>query len=75
MWSYHNSHKQKVDGVSTIENAHVLPISYVGYKDGLSILEHLNSNSPVATIIFHETVIMIYRTSGAELLGNLSGKN
>nr|GEW43134.1 subtilisin-like protease SBT1.2 [Tanacetum cinerariifolium] len=49
---------EKVDGVSTISNAHVLPVSYVGYKDGLLILEYLNSTpSPVATVIFHGTVI------------------
>ncbi|GKA91115.1 subtilisin-like protease [Tanacetum coccineum] len=49
---------EKVDGFSTIADAHVLPVSYVGYKDGLLILEYLNSTpSPVATIIFHGTVI------------------
>ncbi|GKE53054.1 subtilisin-like protease [Tanacetum coccineum] len=49
---------EKVDGFCTIADAHVLPVSYVGYKDGLLILEYLNSTpSPVATIIFHGTVI------------------
>ncbi|KAI3707063.1 hypothetical protein L6452_25254 [Arctium lappa] len=48
----------QADGVSTIADAHVLPASYVGYKDGLTILNYLNSTpSPVATIIFHGTVI------------------
>ncbi|XP_024985560.1 subtilisin-like protease SBT1.2 [Cynara cardunculus var. scolymus] len=48
----------QADGVSTVADAHVLPASYVGYKDGLTILNYLNStSSPVATIIFHGTVI------------------
>ncbi|KAJ0555608.1 putative cucumisin [Helianthus annuus] len=49
---------EEKDGASTIADAHVLPVSYVNYKDGLIILEYLRSSpSPVATIIFHGTVI------------------
>ncbi|KAJ0555601.1 putative cucumisin [Helianthus annuus] len=49
---------EEIDGASTIAAAHVLPVSYVNYKDGLIILEYLRSSpSPVATIIFHGTVI------------------
>ncbi|KAJ9555387.1 hypothetical protein OSB04_010001 [Centaurea solstitialis] len=48
----------QADGASTIADAHVLPASYVGYKDGLTIINYMNStSSPVATIIFHGTVI------------------
>ncbi|KAM0046079.1 putative cucumisin [Helianthus debilis subsp. tardiflorus] len=46
------------DGASIVAEAHVLPVSYVSYKDGLKILEYLrSSSSPVATGIFHGTVI------------------
>ncbi|MFS8003683.1 putative cucumisin [Helianthus anomalus] len=48
------------DGASIVAEAHVLPVSYVSYKYGLKILEYLrsrSSSSPVATIIFHGTVI------------------
>ncbi|KAJ0770107.1 putative cucumisin [Helianthus annuus] len=46
------------DGASIVAEAHVLPVSYVNYRDGLKILEYLSSSSsPVATVIFHGTVI------------------
>ncbi|KAL4592837.1 hypothetical protein LXL04_005843 [Taraxacum kok-saghyz] len=48
----------KLDGDSTIVDAHVIPASYVGYKHGVTILEYMNStSSPVAGIEFHGTVI------------------
>ncbi|GJZ87364.1 subtilisin-like protease SBT1.2 [Tanacetum coccineum] len=49
---------QMADGVSTEADAHVLPASHVGYKDGVWIKSYINStSSPVATIIFRGTVI------------------
>nr|GEU98699.1 peptidase S8/S53 domain-containing protein [Tanacetum cinerariifolium] len=40
--------------------AYVLPASNVGYKEGLEIKKYLNStSSPVATILFHGTVLSI----------------
>nr|XP_043626075.1 subtilisin-like protease [Erigeron canadensis] len=49
---------EKIDGASTIADTHVLPVSYVDYKDGLTIMAYLNSTpSPVATILFHGTFI------------------
>ncbi|KAI3792532.1 hypothetical protein L2E82_06414 [Cichorium intybus] len=48
----------QADGASTIADAHVIPASYVGYKDGVTILEYMNlTSSPVAAILFHGTVI------------------
>ncbi|PWA96446.1 hypothetical protein CTI12_AA039250 [Artemisia annua] len=45
-------------GVTTEADAHVLPASHVGYKDGILIKTYINSSSsPVATIIFRGTVI------------------
>ncbi|KAL4592834.1 hypothetical protein LXL04_005840 [Taraxacum kok-saghyz] len=48
----------QIDGDSTIVEAHVIPVSYVGYKHGVTILEYMNStSSPIAGIEFHGTFI------------------
>ncbi|KAI3687489.1 hypothetical protein L1987_81186 [Smallanthus sonchifolius] len=48
----------QITGASTTADAHVLPASRVSYKDGLRILQYVNSTpSPVAVIVFHGTVI------------------
>ncbi|KAI3505178.1 hypothetical protein L1887_27127 [Cichorium endivia] len=49
---------QEPEGASTLADAHVLPASHVGYKEGIAIKTYLNSTtSPVATLVFHGTVI------------------
>ncbi|KAD4384729.1 hypothetical protein R6Q59_011123 [Mikania micrantha] len=48
----------RIDGSSILADTHVLPASYVDYKQALAILNYMNSTaSPVATIIFRGTVI------------------
>ncbi|XP_023744305.1 subtilisin-like protease [Lactuca sativa] len=43
---------------TTVPEAHVLPASNVGYKEGLEIIKYLNStSSPVATILQHGTIL------------------
>ncbi|KAK9076221.1 hypothetical protein SSX86_004554 [Deinandra increscens subsp. villosa] len=47
-----------ISGESISAEAHVLPASYVGYKEGVEIKKYLNStSSPVATILFRGTVL------------------
>ncbi|XP_071707651.1 subtilisin-like protease [Rutidosis leptorrhynchoides] len=49
---------KQIDGATTTADAHVLPVSHVGYRERLTILEYLTSTTlPVATIVFHGTVI------------------
>lgn len=49
---------QAPEGSSTSADAHVLPASHVGYKDGVAIKVYINSTtSPMATLLFQGTVI------------------
>ncbi|KAK1408727.1 hypothetical protein QVD17_40737 [Tagetes erecta] len=48
----------KSSGESTDALPHVIPASYVGYKEGVEIKKYLNStSSPIATILFRGTVL------------------
>ncbi|KAI3756476.1 hypothetical protein L1987_56297 [Smallanthus sonchifolius] len=49
---------QNSDGDSTNADAHVLPASHVGYKEGVAIKTYISSTvSPTATLLFRGTVI------------------
>ncbi|KVH91922.1 subtilisin-like protease SBT1.7 [Cynara cardunculus var. scolymus] len=49
---------EATEGSSTIADAHVLPASHIGYKDGVAIKAYINSTtSPLATLMFRGTVI------------------
>ncbi|GJR00694.1 subtilisin-like protease SBT1.2 [Tanacetum coccineum] len=49
---------QASDGASTLADAHVLPASHLGYKQGVTIKTYINSTtSPAATLVFRGTVI------------------
>ncbi|KAJ0802811.1 putative cucumisin [Helianthus annuus] len=49
---------QASDGDTTIADAHVLPASNVGYKEGVAIKTYISSTtSPMATLLFRGTVI------------------
>ncbi|KAH7863682.1 hypothetical protein Vadar_020688 [Vaccinium darrowii] len=47
---------QKIDGYSTLADAHVLPVTHVSYAAGVKIKEYINSTSnPMATLAFKGT--------------------
>ncbi|KAK1302973.1 Subtilisin-like protease [Acorus calamus] len=49
---------QKIDGYSTLADAHVLPASHISFADGLSVKAYINSSAaPTAAINFVGTLL------------------